>query len=145
MKVNPLTVNTVGTSGGSEVTKVNTSGGFEIEFYNAGQKIHAEKLRELLQRIDDVSKTLKENPDINTLVRYKRLVREFLAEVLNGFELSQRYSTDYSGRRKVYSIVKKVEEKLELMAQQFFRDQKDNLELIKLVDDIRGLLVDLYT
>lgn len=147
MRVNPLTAKTaISSSTSAEGAKAGGPAGlFEREFYNAAERIHGERLNELLSQIDEASKAFKENPSIERLIQYKKLVKEFLSEVVKGYELFRRESMDYKGRRKVYIVVEKVEEKLDLMAQQFFQDKKDVIELIRMVDDIRGMLVDLYT
>ncbi|WP_051585841.1 YaaR family protein [Caldanaerobius polysaccharolyticus] len=146
MRVDPLTVKTaISSPAAKEGARAgNPAGLFEREFHNAAERVHGERLNKLLSHIDEVSKAFKENPGIERLIEYKKLVKEFLSEVVKGYELFRRESMDYKGRRKVYIVVEKVEEKLDMMAQQFIQDNKDVIELVKMMDDIRGMLVDLY-
>ena len=51
---------------------------------------------------------------------------------------------DRRGRHRVYGIVRLVDEKLDELAQELMKDEKDNLSILSKVDEIRGLLLDLF-
>ena len=51
---------------------------------------------------------------------------------------------DRLGRQKVYTSVRKIDRKLEEMAEKIRLGQADQLDIIASHDAIRGLLVDLY-
>jgi uncharacterized protein YaaR (DUF327 family) len=43
----------------------------------------------------------------------------------------------------VYAVVKRINQKLDEMTAEVLREQTDNIRLLSIVDDIRGMLVDL--
>ena len=51
---------------------------------------------------------------------------------------------DRMGRQKAYTTVRKIDTKLEEMAEQIRLGQADQLSIVASQDAIRGMLVDLY-
>ena len=51
---------------------------------------------------------------------------------------------DAKGRRNVMVLIKKVNVMLDEMAQQILQEQSENIRLLEMVDDIRGMLVDIF-
>ena len=60
------------------------------------------------------------------------------------YELHTHAGWDRLGRQKVYTSVRKIDKKLEEMAEKIRLGQADQLSIIASHDAIRGLLVDLY-
>lgn len=107
---------------------------------------HQDKLNEVLSKIDDAAKKLKESLTIEDLLNYKKLVKKFLKEATNGMlKYTKREQIDIRGRKKIYSIIEKVNKKLEKLTEEFLNNNIKNLEILKMIDDIRGLLVDIYS
>lgn len=52
---------------------------------------------------------------------------------------------DRRGRHRVYGIVRLVDEKLDELAQELVKDEKDNLNILSKIGEIRGLLLDIFT
>ena len=77
-----------------------------------GVWIH-EKMMRLIGDIEEQGKILAESRTVEDLRRYKKLVKEFLAEAVNnGLKLEQQRGFNRRGRTKVYKIVKEVDSKL---------------------------------
>lgn len=105
-----------------------------------------DKLNKMLLKIDDAAKKLKESLTIEDLLNYKKLVKKFLKDATNGmFKYTKREQIDIRGRKKIYSLTEKVNEKLEKLTEEFLKGNSKNLELLKMIDDIRGLLIDIYS
>ena len=51
---------------------------------------------------------------------------------------------DRLGRQKVYTTVRKIDDRLEEMAEKIRLGQADQLNIVASQDAIRGMLVDLY-
>jgi uncharacterized protein YaaR (DUF327 family) len=105
-----------------------------------------EKLKNLLERIDMQSQKLSERMDIGELKRYRVLVKEFLdISLRNSTKFEKEHTLDSMGRHRIFAIVKKVDAELENLTREVMRQQKDNLNVLAKLDDIRGLLLDIIT
>jgi len=103
------------------------------------------KLKILLDKIHSQGEKLTKRLDIKDLKEYKNLVTEFLTEaVSNTYKFSKESYLDRRGRHRVHIIVKKVNEKLEELTQQVLREEKDKLAIASSIEDIRGMLIDLF-
>ena len=60
------------------------------------------------------------------------------------YDVSTQSGWDRMGRQKVYTTVRKVDKKLEEMAEKIRLGQASQLDIIASHDAIRGMLVDLY-
>lgn len=109
------------------------------------EQFHQDRLNGILSEIDSASQKLKENLTLQDLINYKKLVKKFLQEAANGMlRYTKKEYVDLRGRKKIYSLVEKVNDKLEKLTEEFLKDSK-HLELLKMIDDIRGLLIDIYS
>ncbi|MFW6034759.1 MAG: YaaR family protein [Halothermotrichaceae bacterium] len=104
-----------------------------------------ERLNRLLSIIDEQGKRLKKSLDKKDLLEYKKRVRDFLKIIHQEFsQAKQSFSWDQRGNMKTYTIIEKIDNKLEGLHDLFLEEQADALEVLKKVDEIRGLLLDLY-
>ena len=69
---------------------------------------------------------------------------DFGEAVNNMYELHTQAGWDRMGRQKVYTTVRKIDKKLEDMAEKIRLGQSDQLDIIASHDAIRGMLVELY-
>jgi uncharacterized protein YaaR (DUF327 family) len=119
--------------------------GFEATLKNTAVENHKQLCTALLDKIDAQGVELKKSPAVEGIKRYRQLVREFMDEALhNSYQVDAETKWDYSGNRKEYVIVKKVNQFLEELTDTFVSQEKPQIDLIAKLDEIRGLLVDLY-
>ena len=52
---------------------------------------------------------------------------------------------DRRGRHRVYGMIKLVDEKMDELASALVADEKDHIDILDRVDEIRGLLLDITT
>ncbi|MCR5720633.1 MAG: YaaR family protein, partial [Lachnospiraceae bacterium] len=52
---------------------------------------------------------------------------------------------DRKGRHRIYGIIRLVDQNLDDLAQALMKDEKDNLEILEKIGEIRGLLLDIFT
>lgn len=98
-----------------------------------------------MKEITELGNKLCEKADMAQLNRYKSLIREFMNyAVSNGYKFSKSNSFDSRGRGKVYGLIKKVNQKLDELTNAFLSDERDNIDVVASVNDIRGLLVDMF-
>jgi uncharacterized protein YaaR (DUF327 family) len=103
-----------------------------------------ERLKSLLERIDDQAVRLSERLDIAELKRYRTLVTEFVdITVRNAARYEKEHTLDGRGRHRVFGIVRKIDQELENLTQEVLSRHKDNIGVLAKLDDIRGMLVDI--
>ena len=113
---------------------------------NIEEKELQTKLGSLMDQISAQGEKLAKHMDIGDMKKYRSLVKDFLNEVVNrSHEFSRENFLDRRGRHRVYGIVKEVDKSLDELAQELLKNEKDNLEILKKVDDIRGMLLDIST
>lgn len=101
-------------------------------------------LKKLLGEINEQGENIARRKDIDDIRRYRELVSDFLNEAMrSAYRTDREGSFDSRGRYKEYSIVRKINDEVEKLARQALSDQRDNLEILRQLGTIRGLLIDL--
>ncbi len=104
-----------------------------------------EKLENLLRDITAQGQKLGENLNIKDLKLYKELVRSFLHEAVDKmYQLKEEAGWDRRGRHKIYTVVKTVDRELENLTAMMIQEQRDGVAVLAKIDEIRGMLLDIY-
>ncbi|KAB3532056.1 YaaR family protein [Alkaliphilus serpentinus] len=119
------------------------------QFTSRLQEIKSEQVRghleNLYNQIVSQSDKIKNRLHLSEVVKYKSLVREFLdVAVKHSHQFSKQNFLDRRGRHRVYSIIKNVDRELEALTKDFLNQEVDRISIIKRLDDIRGLLLDVF-
>lgn len=113
---------------------------------NIEEKDLQEKLSQMMQEINVQGDKISRHMDIKDMKKYRELVKGFLNEVVNrSHQFSRENFLDRRGRHRVYGIVKLVDKNLDELASELVKEEKDHLEIVSKIDDIRGLLLDIST
>lgn len=105
-----------------------------------------ERLNLLFQDITMQGKKISKHTDIKDMKKYRALIKDFLNEVVNrSHKFSRENFLDRRGRHRVYGIIRLIDENLDELAAELMKDEKDNLSILSKVDEIRGLLLDIFT
>lgn len=100
---------------------------------------------ELLRQIDSISENLKKAPTPSGVKKYRRLVASFIREAMSHtYELNEETHWDRSGNRKSYLTVRNINQALEELTDEVMNKEKKQIDLVAKLDEIRGLLLDLY-
>jgi len=103
-------------------------------------------ISQLVSEIDKQGEKFAEHPIIEELIKYKSLIHKLLKitvgeaytlKVINGLKRGGL-------NQKQYTIVKNINNKLTSLTSYVLNNEKKNLNLMQQLDDIRGLLLDLY-
>lgn len=87
---------------------------------------------------------IKKRADIKEIQKYRQMITELLNEVVSSSYICSKSDIfDARGKHKVFVMIKNINKKLDEMTKEMLAEQTDNLRLVEMVDDIRGLLVDL--
>lgn len=113
---------------------------------NIEEKDLQQKLRTMMEDINEQGEKIARHMDIKDMRRYRELVKGFLNEVVSrSHEFSRENFLDRRGRHRVYGIVKLVDKNLDDLAGELVKDEKDHIAIVSRIDDIRGLLLDVTT
>lgn len=105
-----------------------------------------ERLSVMMKEITMQGKKLGKHMDIRDMKRYRRLIKEFMNEIVNrSHKFSRENFLDRRGRHRVYGMIKRVDAVLDELAGELLKDEKDVLSILSKVDEIRGLLLDIIT
>ena len=111
---------------------------------NIEEKDLQEKLGNMMQEITEQGEKIAKHMDIKDMRKYRELVKGFLNEVVNRSHMFSRENfLDRRGRHRVYGIVKLVDKNLDELAGELVKEEKNHLEIVGRIDDIRGLLLDI--
>jgi uncharacterized protein YaaR (DUF327 family) len=112
---------------------------------NLNEENYQRHINDLVGAITQQGEKLGKRADIKELQKYRELITELMNEtVSNSYAFTKNNAFDARGRHRVYAMIKKVNKDLDLIAEEVLKEQSDNLKVLDLVDDIRGLLVDIF-
>ncbi len=118
---------------------------FRSKLTAESETAYTRHIEELVGSIEKQGKKLAERADIGELQKYREMIAKLVNEtVSNGFAFHKEGKMGPNGRSKIFAMIKTVNEKLDQITQKVLSEEKDNISLLDEVDDIRGLLVDMY-
>ncbi|MGE5398566.1 MAG: YaaR family protein [Chitinophagales bacterium] len=102
------------------------------------------QLKEILTRIDRITERLSGNLNLDDLIKYKKLVQMFLQEATSSaYRLEREKSFTRRGARSILVSVKKINEEVQQLLDEFMNKKKEPVNVLETLDKIRGMLVDL--
>jgi len=118
---------------------------FHREITQLTRANYVQKLNDLHQRITEQGTVMASRCDMVELKRYKEMVAEFMYEAVHfAFAFQKQSALDARGRHRLYALIKRINKKIEELTQQMLDGQSDNLSLMAAVDELRGMLLDMY-
>ena len=106
----------------------------------------SERLSVMMQEITMQGEKLGKHMDVRDMKHYRRLIQEFMNEIVNrSHKFSRENFLDRRGRHRVYGMIKRVNVVLDELAGELIKEEKDTLAILSKVDEIRGLLQDIIT
>jgi hypothetical protein len=105
----------------------------------------ADRLNLLMEEIVMQGDKIVKRTDIRDMRKYRTLIKEFMNEIVNrSHKFTRENFLDRRGRHRVYGIIRLVDEKLDELAQELVKEEKDSISILAKVDEIRGLLLDIF-
>lgn len=106
----------------------------------------ADRLNLMMEEIVMQGDKLVKRMDIRDMRRYRSLIKDFMNEIVNrSHKFSRENFLDRRGRHRVYGIIRLVDQKLDELAQELVKDERDTIAILAKVGEIRGLLLDIFT
>ena len=119
--------------------------GFSRTLHDLSREAHHERLMQMKKDIEDQAERLIDRVDVKDYEKYRKLIREFLDEIVsNGYTFSRENAyTSRGGRHRYIATVETINKKLDELGKEVLSEQSDKIEILGKIDDIRGLLLDL--
>ena len=118
---------------------------FMLASHVEGAELQA-RLQTLMEEITMQGERLYKRRDVRDMWHYRRLVKDFMNEVVtHSHSFSRENFLDRRGRHRVYGIIRLIDENLDQLAQELMKDEQDNLAILNTMGEIRGLLLDIFT
>lgn len=119
---------------------------FKVKLNEIEQDQIRTELQSIYEKIETQSDKLSDKLFIDDLIMYKKLVKEFLNITINNSHVFYKESSlDRRGRHRIYSLVKKVDQELDELTQDFLGMEDKRINILKRLDDIKGILMDIMT
>ena len=124
-----------------------TDGNFKFTLISSiGEAALAEKLSGLLEEITGQGEKIKKRRDIRDMKHYRALIKDFMNEIVNrSHKFSRENFLDRRGRHRVYGIIRLIDENLDSLAEELMKEEKDHLAILGKIDEIKGMLLDIFT
>ncbi|KGP71522.1 YaaR family protein [Pontibacillus yanchengensis] len=126
-------------------TSQNKGKGFESMVQTQSNKLRQGELQRLMDDITKQGEKVARYRSFKDLARYKRLVKSFVEEsVQYGMDLKQSHSWNMEGQNRKLTIVESVDEKLVELTDAVMQQEKKSIDVLGIIGEIKGLLVNLY-
>jgi uncharacterized protein YaaR (DUF327 family) len=125
-----------------KVTK--TASSFLSSLFGAESKEFEQTIERLIQEVDESGEELKRDRNFFAFEKYKKNIKKLIDKLIEQNNIIKKTTGKTTlGGRQLYTI-KSVNHELEEMARKLI-DNKDIHYVLNKMDDVRGMLVDIYT
>lgn len=110
------------------------------------RKLQQEELQRLMKNLNAQGERLAQSHSFRDLARYKKMVKDFVKEAVQyGMDLKHSHSFNFEGRGRNLIIVEEVDEKLMELTEAMMASERKPIDLLGLIGEVKGLLINLYT
>lgn len=122
------------------------NGRFQQMVQTQDQKMQIQTLNRLIGDIEGAGQRLVRSRTFRELAKYKALVKRFVKEAVEyGLELKQSTSWNEYGQSRPLKTVETIDAKLVELSEEILNKEKSSLEILGMIGEIKGLLINLYT
>jgi hypothetical protein len=121
------------------------SGTFRAALQNVNEHNALDQLKKMHSELEKQGAVIARRCDVLELKRYKEMLAQFMYEAVQySFRFKKQNTMDARGRHRIYAIIKQINSKLAQLTEEMLNGQADNVSVLAVLDDIRGMLIDLY-
>ncbi|MDM5209918.1 YaaR family protein [Peribacillus sp. NJ4] len=122
------------------------NGRFQQMVQTQDQKMQIQTLNRLIGDIEGAGQRLVRSRTFRELAKYKALVKRFVKEAVEyGLELKQSTSWNQFGQSRPLKTVETIDARLVQLSEEILNKEKSSLEILEMIGEIKGLLINLYT
>lgn len=109
------------------------------------EKLHVQQLNKLLAEIEKAGERLNRSQTFKELTKYKTLVKRFVRETVDfGMDLKQSHTWNQFGEGRKLNIVETIDKKLVELTEEIMVKEKESIDILGKIGEIKGLLINLY-
>lgn len=121
------------------------SGAFAQAMQQSRTGLRRDALTPLLASVEQQGKRLAEQRTLENMVAYKQAIKQFLGESLrHGIQLTDRAASGFGEGAPPHQIVQVIDEKVIALQDQLLDNEAESIEILEIVGEIKGLLLNLY-
>ena len=111
----------------------------------AEKKGKRQELEEAMKEVEQQGQALVKNFKPEEVKKYREVVGRFLSAALGeSFKLTESHSISRDGKYSAHLNLEKIESGLDDLTKMVVEGQSESLKLLAKIDEIKGLLFDLY-
>lgn len=109
-------------------------------------KLNEQELQQMLEEISVQGEQLGRSRTAHDLITFKHLVKEFLEKaVYQGYKLQLSHNFNIHGNNQKLALVEEIDDRLVELTEKVMHQEAKNVDLLGLIGEIKGLLINLYT
>ncbi len=118
---------------------------FQAQLTKANTKETLQELDRLAEEIEAAAQRLSDHVNWDNFIQYRDSIRQFIKLFVGeAFRIMGSKGRNRFGNQKLYLQVKTVDEKLAELGKEVMKGEQGQLNVISKIDEIRGLLLDIY-
>lgn len=122
-----------------------TSDSFANVIKKSESKMQLDSLNHLMNQVDTQGQKFAKQRTLENLRDYKNLVKQFIRESLcYGLQLTDKQSFNSGGSMKSHQIVEVIDKKLIELQDEVLNNEREGIDTLRIVGEIKGLLINLY-
>ncbi|TGB00837.1 YaaR family protein [Halobacillus salinus] len=119
---------------------------FDTLVQSQSRQMQQAQLNQLMSKITTQGERVARFRSFRDLAKYKRLIKDFMKEsVQYGMNLKHSRSFSPHGQTRKLTIVESVDEKLAELTDAVMDQEKGSIDLLGIIGEIKGLLINIYT
>lgn len=119
-----------------------SSGDFSSSLDLANREFTEQRLKKMLEEIDRYGKKLLSTRGLGDAREYKRKIQEYLSFILKNIYVLRREPGPFN--YGVHIRIEVINSKLDELTKNLINEQRETIEIADRIEEIRGLLVDVY-
>lgn len=115
---------------------------FALSLDLADKEQAGQRLKDMLKDIEKIGKRLVSTRSVEDAKEYKRKIQEYLGYIVKNIYKLKREPGPFN--YGIHVRIEVINKKLDEITKQVLEEQKETIELADRIEEIRGLLVDVY-
>ncbi|WP_082235846.1 YaaR family protein [Halobacillus massiliensis] len=119
---------------------------FNTAIQTEAKQLHENQMERLIAHISSQGERVARSRSFRDLAKYKRLIKDFLDEAVTyGLAVKQSRSFDRNGRSRKLMLVQSIDDHLAELTEGLMGQEKRSINVLGIIGQIKGLLINLYT
>jgi uncharacterized protein YaaR (DUF327 family) len=122
--------------------KINKSPNFSLSLDIANKEQTEQKLQDMLKDIDRIGKRLTSTRSVEDAKEYKKKIQEYLSFIVKNIYVLKKEPGPFN--YGIHVRIEVINNKLDELTKQIIEEQKETIQLADAIEEIKGLIVDVY-